>query len=195
MSTTPRKQRLKQDHSHWHLDRLKKTESLCACELFVNLFVVVCVECQAEQIGGIFGGAIRLGSSLVLYVFNVKSWSVSITGGGPDELGGLTWVAQNRFQLPDLNHTTLQDWVSNFNMFSYDDTHCKLVSMVVCLETRCKEADGWREFRKLNLILGTRSICVRIPRARWNHVYTHSFHFLKAHLYLKITKGIIEIEP
>lgn len=73
MSTTPRKQRLKQDHNHQHHERLKKIESPCACEVFANLFVVVCVERQAEQVGGIFGGAIRLGSSLVLYVVNVKS--------------------------------------------------------------------------------------------------------------------------
>lgn len=38
-----------------------------------NLLVEVCVERQAEQVGGIFGGAVRLGASLVLYVVKVKS--------------------------------------------------------------------------------------------------------------------------
>lgn len=38
-----------------------------------DLLVVVCVERQAEQVGGIFGGAVGLGASLVLNVFKVKS--------------------------------------------------------------------------------------------------------------------------
>ena len=71
-----------------------------------DLLVVVCVERQAEQVGGIFGGAVGLGASLVLYVFKVKSWAVSVTGGGPDQLGGLACMAQNRFQLPDLENGT-----------------------------------------------------------------------------------------
>lgn len=37
------------------------------------LFVVMCVECQAQQVGGIFRGAVRLCAFLVLYVFHVKS--------------------------------------------------------------------------------------------------------------------------
>lgn len=38
-----------------------------------DLLVVVCVERQAEQVGGIFGGAVGLGASVVLNVFKVKS--------------------------------------------------------------------------------------------------------------------------
>lgn len=38
-----------------------------------DLFVVVCVEGQAEQVRGVFGGAVGLGASLVLNVFKTKS--------------------------------------------------------------------------------------------------------------------------
>lgn len=63
--------------------------------VWADLFVIMGVERQAEQVGGIFGGAVGLGSSLVLHVLSIKSWSVSITGGGPDELRRLACVAQD----------------------------------------------------------------------------------------------------
>lgn len=36
-------------------------------------FVVVCVECQAEEVGGVFRGAVRLPSPLMLDVIQAKS--------------------------------------------------------------------------------------------------------------------------
>lgn len=68
----------------------------------------MCVECQAEQVGGIFGGAVRLGAFLVLYVLQAKGRPVGVTGGGPDHMGGPVCLAQNWLQLPNLDHNTTQ---------------------------------------------------------------------------------------
>lgn len=76
-----------------------------------HLFVIMCVERQAEQVGGIFGGAVWLGSSLVLHVLSIKSWSMGVTGGGPDELSCSACVAQNGLQLPDLGSDAVKSQI------------------------------------------------------------------------------------
>lgn len=72
----------------------------------VYLFIVVLIESQAEQVCGIFWGAVRLSASPVLYVFKIKGRTVSITRGGPNQLRGSSRVAQNRLQFPNLGQNT-----------------------------------------------------------------------------------------
>lgn len=98
MSTSPN---IRNTWLHFISNKWKNT-NICFFVLRVDLFVVVLIESQAEQIRRIFGGAVRLSAFLVLYVLKVKGRTVSVARGGPNQLRGPVWVAQNRLQFPNL---------------------------------------------------------------------------------------------
>lgn len=91
------------NHIDWHQDSSDKL-----MHAWANLVVIMCVERQAEQVRSVFGGAVRLRSPLVLHVLDSKSWSVSVAGGGPDDLGAPAVAAQDGFQLPNLGYNTIR---------------------------------------------------------------------------------------
>lgn len=81
----------------WHVRRV-----------WADLFIVVCIECQAEQVRAIFRRAVRPSAVFMLNVFKIEGWAMGITGGGPDQLGGPACVAQDRLQLPHLGRNTAE---------------------------------------------------------------------------------------
>lgn len=110
MSTNPKKNNEHQGHFHQNIRSLKKEMQFLVWVshgmwgAWADLFIVVCVECEAEQVRGIFGRAVRLSAFFMLNVFETKGRTMSITRGGPDQLGGPACTAQHWLQLPDLYH-------------------------------------------------------------------------------------------
>lgn len=68
-----------------------------------NLVVLVSVECQAEHVWCVLGGAVGLRPISVLHVLHAKGRAAGITRGGPHYPGRVACLTQQRLQLPYLD--------------------------------------------------------------------------------------------
>lgn len=80
----------------------------------------------------------------MLDVIHTKCWRMSITGGGPDQLGGEARVAQDWFQLPDLDRNTGNQSSQSASLsYEWRPNAATPILFILLLQTRERK---WQQF-------------------------------------------------